>query len=50
MNLINNNQIVLGRYTLKDIKEKDYFTIKCPLSDIEINNLKYLKNNVTINL
>ena len=50
MNLINNNQTILGRYTLKDIKEKDYFTIKCPLSDIEINNLKYLKNNVTINL
>ena len=50
MNTQNQFETIIGRYTLKNIKEINYLTLKCPLSTEEINNLKYLKNGTTLNL
>lgn len=50
MNTQNQFEPIIGRYTLKNIKEINYLSLKCPLSTEEINNLKYLKNGTTLNL
>lgn len=48
--MIDKNERLIGKYTLKDLKERKSITLIIPLTQREIANLKYIKNNTEIRL
>ena len=48
--MIDKNERLIGKYTIKDLKERKTITLSIPLNQREINNLKYIKNNTEIRL
>ena len=48
--MIDKNERLIGKYTLKDLKERKSITLIIPLNQREIANLKYIKNNTEIRL
>lgn len=48
--MIDKDERLIGKYTIKDLKEQKTFTINIPLNQKEINNLQHFKKNVEIRL